>query len=147
MSLCKYSNTFIKYCKIKFQISKIHFKLYYRSMIKILLNKKTILLIDNHLNWKVQVNYTAKKGKTKYWKYIKNMESCEHRYLVEHVVYSLIYSVLTYGLIAWGNTNPSTTEHLFILQKKTLQLMTLSAYREHTNPLFIKLTPRLLRLY
>ena len=51
---------------------------------------------------------------------------------------SLIYPILTYGIIAWGNTYPTTKDPLFLLQKKTLRLITFSAYREHTNPLFIK---------
>ena len=40
--------------------------------------------------------------------------------------YALIYPFLTYGLISWGNTYSSTTQPLFILQKRAMRMMTFS---------------------
>ena len=42
--------------------------------------------------------------------------------------------------MAWGNTYASSTNPIFILQKKLVRLlMTFSDYNVHTNPLFISL--------
>ena len=48
----------------------------------------------------------------------------------------LIYLFLTYDLIPWGNTYSSTTQPLFILQKRAMRLMTFSKFREHSGPIF-----------
>jgi len=45
---------------------------------------------------------------------------------------------LNYGITAWGNTYPTTTQPLLLLQKRALRLITFSGYREHTNPFFVK---------
>ena len=48
-------------------------------------------------------------------------------------------SVLTYGLISWGNTYSSTTQPLFILQKRAMRVMTFSKFHEHSSPIFKRL--------
>ena len=53
--------------------------------------------------------------------------------------YALIYLFLTYGLISWGNTYSSTTQPLFILQKRAMRMMTFSKFREHSSPIFKRL--------
>ena len=50
--------------------------------------------------------------------------------------YALIYPFLTYGLISWGNTYSSTTQPLFILQKRAMRVMTFSKFHEHSSPIF-----------
>lgn len=44
-----------------------------------------------------------------------------------------------YGIIARGNTYPTTLQPLFILQKKVIRFMMFSVFDEHTSPLFKKL--------
>ena len=53
--------------------------------------------------------------------------------------YALIYPFLTYGLISWGDTYSSTTQPLFILQKRAMRMMTFSKFREHSSPIFKRL--------
>ena len=48
----------------------------------------------------------------------------------------LIYLFLTYDLIPWGNTYSSTTQPLFILQKRAMRVMTFSKFHEHSCPIF-----------
>ena len=56
--------------------------------------------------------------------------------------YALVYPFLIYGIIAWGNTYPTTLQPLFILQKKAIRFMTFSIFDEHTSPLFKKIEYR-----
>ena len=58
-------------------------------------------------------------------------------YFVLYVV--LFYPFLTYGLISWGNTYSSTNQPLFILQKRTIRIMTFSKFHEHSSPIFKRL--------
>ena len=43
--------------------------------------------------------------------------------------------VLIYGIMAWGNKYPTTLQPLHILQKKAMQIITISAFDAHTTPL------------
>ena len=52
------------------------------------------------------------------------------------IYYALIYPFLTYGLISWGNTYSSTTQPLFISQKRAMRVMTFSKFHEHSSPIF-----------
>ena len=54
------------------------------------------------------------------------------------VYHCLIYSHLQYCISSWGIASKSTLAPLFILQKRSIRLLTGSGYREHTNPLFYR---------
>ena len=45
---------------------------------------------------------------------------------------------LQYCISSWGTAAKSTLGPLFILQKRSIRLLTGSGYREHTNPLFYR---------
>ena len=47
-----------------------------------------------------------------------------------------VYPFLTYCLIAWGNTFQTYLQPLFVLQKKTIRIITFSSFFEHSSPLF-----------
>ena len=49
---------------------------------------------------------------------------------------ALIYPFLIYGIIIWGNTYPTTTHPLLVLQKKATRIMTFSQLDAHSSPLF-----------
>ena len=59
--------------------------------------------------------------------------------MLSNLYYTLIYPFLIYGIIAWGNTYLTTLQPLFILQKKTIRLMTFKSFHEHSSPIFRKL--------
>ena len=50
--------------------------------------------------------------------------------------YAFMYPLLTYGLISCVNAYFSTTQPLFILQKRAMRVMTFSKFREHAGPIF-----------
>ena len=58
---------------------------------------------------------------------------------------SLIYSHINYCNLIWGAAEVGIVEPLFILQKKSIRIITKSSYLEHTAPLFQSL--KLLTVY
>ena len=55
---------------------------------------------------------------------------------LRNLYYALIYPFLTYALIVWGCTYSSTLQSLFILQKRSIRIITFTKYYEHTSMLF-----------
>ena len=51
---------------------------------------------------------------------------------------SLILPYLNYGILAWGNTHQILLDRLLLLQKKILRVICTTAYRSHTDPLFLE---------
>ena len=52
------------------------------------------------------------------------------------VYYALIYPFSAYGLISWGNSYSSTTQPLFVLQKRAIRVITFYKFHEHSSPIF-----------
>ena len=46
---------------------------------------------------------------------------------------------MTYSLISWGNTYPTSLQPLTTLQKKAVRIITFSDFNSHSSPLFRKL--------
>ena len=91
-------------------------------------------MIDSNLNWKALVDFVAKRS-------IGLLSKIRHfasQNILVNLYYSLIYPSLTYGLITWGNTYPTTIKSLFVLQKKALRLISFSSFKDHSNPLFLR---------
>ena len=57
--------------------------------------------------------------------------------MLSNLYYALIYPFLIYGIIAWGNTFLTTLQPLFILQKRTICLMTLKVFM-NTRVLYLE---------
>ena len=57
---------------------------------------------------------------------------------LQSVYHCLIYSHRQYFISSWGTASKSTLAPLFILQKRSIRLLTGSGYQEHTNPLFYR---------
>ena len=97
------------------------------------------IFIDSHLNWKSQVTYIVKKingsiGIISKLRYYLNGNTLINLYN------ALIYPFLIYGIIIWGNTYPTTTHSLLVLQKKATRIMTFSQLdARHSSPLFREL--------
>ena len=93
------------------------------------------IMLDSNLNWKSHVNCISTKIKRSIGILSKM------RYLVTLDVlispyYTLIYPFLIYGLVVWGNTYPTNIKPLFILQKRTIRIITFSKFDEHSSQLF-----------
>ena len=97
------------------------------------------IMFDSHLKWKEHVKLVSNKVKRGIGIISKTRLFVSQSILfLINLYYTLIYSFLNYGITAWGNTYPSTTQPLLLFRKRALRLITFSGYREHTNPLFIK---------
>ena len=72
------------------------------------------ILIDANLSWKPQIACIIKK--------IKRsggiLSRLRHIDILTNPYCSLIHPILIYGIIIWGNTNSTTLQRLYILQKK-----------------------------
>ena len=55
------------------------------------------------------------------------------------VYHALIYPFLAYGLISWGNIYSSTTQPLFMLQKRAIRVIPFFKFHEHSSPIFKQL--------
>ena len=49
---------------------------------------------------------------------------------------ALIAPHLTYGIVAWGNTDPSQWKRMTTLQKRAIRIVNGSRYNSHTSPIF-----------
>ena len=56
--------------------------------------------------------------------------------VLTNLYYALIYPFLIYGIVIWGNTYPSNIQPLFILQKRSIRIITFSKFDDHSSPLF-----------
>ena len=92
-------------------------------------------MLDSNLNWKSHINYSSTKIKRSIGILSKM------RYLITldvliNLYYTLIYPFLIYGLVVWGNTYPINIKPLFILQKRTIRIITFLKFDEHSSQLF-----------
>jgi hypothetical protein len=57
--------------------------------------------------------------------------------ILKMIYYSYVHSIMTYGIIFWGNSPHST--HIFKIQKRIIQIMTKSRRRDSCRQLFKRL--------
>lgn len=96
------------------------------------------IILDHQLNWKSHIQEILKKI-VRGLGLLSRIRCFVNTNILVQLYYSLIYPYLTYGLITWGNTYQSAVHRLFILQKKSIRLITYSRFDEHTSPLFRRL--------
>ena len=94
------------------------------------------ILIDSPLNWKSQVTCIVKKKNRGMGIIITKLRYYMNRNILINLYNGLIYPFLIYGIIIWGNTYPTTTHPLFVLQKKATRIMTFSQLDRHSSSLF-----------
>ena len=95
------------------------------------------VLIDDNLNWKQQIKEQCSKIARGSWA-LNQLKHFVDEQTLRSVYHCLIYSHLQYCISSWGTASKSTLAPLFILQKRSIRLLTGSGYREHTNPLFYR---------
>ena len=93
------------------------------------------IYIDSNLNWKSHIDYIARKVKSSIGILSKLRYYVDNRIII-NLYYALIYPFLIYGMIAWGSTYHSNVQPLFILQNKTVRIMTFSKFDEHILIMF-----------
>lgn len=140
--------------KLSLNVTKSNFVIFHPPQKKLLNEVKLIIngeelkryycikylgvLIDSHLNWKSQIECIAKKIKRTIG-ILSKLRYYVHIDILVNLYYALIYPFLVYGIVAWGNTYPTTLKQLHILQKKAIRTITFSRYDAHSSPLFKRL--------
>ena len=92
------------------------------------------IIIDNNLTWKSHINMISKKL-TKIIGIIHRLKNILEKNILIHIYNSLFLTHLNYSVIVWGWQSFSVNK----LQKKALRILTNSAYKAHTEPLFKEL--------
>jgi hypothetical protein len=89
--------------------------------------------IDSNLDWSSHVNYVSKKMSRGLYM-LRRLKSCVLPYVLLCVYYAQIQSILSYGLILWGNS--AHVSKVFLLQKKAIRILHNAPFRAHCRPLF-----------
>lgn len=90
---------------------------------------------DHQLKWNEHINYICNKlSKASY--IIRQSNMLFPRNILFELYYSLFYSHLTYGTIAWGNTTKHNINRLLIIQKRLIRSIYKANWLSPTAPLF-----------
>ena len=91
------------------------------------------LVITNSVPWKDHITQLIPKlGKAFY--VLRCFRPFMSQYALQSVYYSYFHSLITYGIIFWGNSLYSS--HIFRLQKKAVRIITGSRPRDSCRELF-----------
>ena len=60
--------------------------------------------------------------------------------ILKSIYHSLVYPYLYYGNICWGSTYSTRLDSIRKIQEKIIRLSMFAEYKEHTTPLYIRLT-------
>ena len=93
------------------------------------------VMIDSNLNWKKHAESVVKKirrsvGILSKIRYYVSTE------ILMNLYYALVYPLIMYGLIVWGNTYETTIKPVFVIQKREVRVITFSNFEQHSSPLF-----------
>jgi hypothetical protein len=105
------------------------------------LNTKFLgLIIDNTLPWKAHIDYILPKLSTACYaiRFLKSLISPNN---LRMIYFSYVHSIITYGIIFWGNSPHSKT--IFKFQKKAIRIITNSGIRASCRDKFkdLKILP------
>ena len=87
---------------------------------------------------KNQVSYIVKKIKRNVG-IISKLHYYVNLDILVKLYYTLVYAFLTYGLISWRNTYPSTVQPQFNLQKRAIRIIKFHNFIERSSPIFKRL--------
>ena len=94
------------------------------------------LVIDSALSWRDQIiEVTSKLNKACYA--IRILKPLISQNMLRMIYFSYVHSVMSYGIIFWGNSHHSI--NMFKSQKRIKQIMTDTAKHDTCRPLFKKL--------
>ena len=80
------------------------------------------ILVDQHLNWKYQINSVALKI-SRGIGILAKLKPLLKDNLLKCIYYSLVYSHLSYGIEAWGSAVKTNLDKLAILQNKAVRIL------------------------
>jgi len=94
------------------------------------------LIIDNSLSWKDHIAaLTSKLNKACYA--IRSIKPFLSVDILRMIYFSYVHSVLSYGIIFWGNSHPSNC--IFKIQKRIIRIITNTVSRDSCRQLFKQL--------
>ena len=93
------------------------------------------LHIDELLSWKSHIAHINKKISHAIF-VIKQVKNCLQIDCLKTLYYAIVHPHLTYGILAWGNANPSVLHKTKTLQKHAIRTIHRAQYNSHTEPLF-----------
>ena len=94
------------------------------------------LIIDSTLSWRDQiVALTSKLNKACHA--IRAVKSCMSLDVLRTIYFSYVHSVISYGIIFWGNSHFST--NIFKIQKRIIRIITNTGRRDSCRQLFKQL--------
>ena len=102
------------------------------------LNTKFLgVYIDQHLEWKIHVNFFAAKiSKSVGLLYKAEYYLPSTSFLT--LYYALIYPYLTYCNLIWASTYVTNLQRIYLLQKRAVPAISKADYKASSKPLFAK---------
>ena len=88
------------------------------------------------LSWRHHINLVTKKLSTICY-LIRNIKPCLSISILKMVYHSLFHSIMSYGIIFWGNSPHSSI--IFKMQERVIRAMMWCGYRESCRKLFVEL--------
>ena len=145
-------NNWFKFNKLTLNLSKTFFMIFSKRNMEYKFNLKMDninltqtnsvkylgVYFDDRLNWSVHLDKLKRKISKGAWAVSKLRDFVNTKTLI--MVYnSLTNSQLNYCNLAWGFAPKQYLNKVFLIQKRTLRIMTFSHYQAHSTPLFSKL--------
>ena len=96
------------------------------------------VIIDDCLLWEEQIESLCLKL-SKCIGILSKLRHYVNLHTLVNIYYSLFYSHLIYGSLAWQYTSNHNIDKIFRLQKKCLRIITYSPYNAHSNKIFLDL--------
>ena len=134
--------------KTNFMVFHSKFKKYSSNSLNIMLNGHPLeevnktkflgVIIDNTLSWNFHIDHICSKISKNFYLLAKARKIVNTSVLC-NLYYSFIFSLLQYGIVVWGSANASMLKKLFVLQKRTVRLISGAKRNSSTTPLFKKL--------
>ena len=100
--------------------------------VTLIMNKKALqqkdhvkylgVLLDEHLNWKYQINQVSLKISRGIGILAKLKPVLKDK-LLRSIYFSLVYSYLTYGVHVWGSADDSVKNRISVLQNKAIRIL------------------------
>ena len=93
--------------------------------------------LDENLSWKYHINEVNKKVSRALFS-IKQVKKILPLHCLRTLYNALIQPHLSYGIIAWGNSDKNLMHKTNQLQKRALRVIHNAPYNSHTDPKFRK---------
>ena len=91
--------------------------------------------IDQHLEWKTDVNFIPAKISKSVWLLYKAKCYLPSKSLLT-LYYALLYPYLTYGNLIWASTYVTNLQRIYLLQKTAVRAISKADHKASSKPLF-----------